>query len=514
MAEADQNPIAAALEHLTGQCRGQFSWITGAEADAWFGRGQAFRITGPDSEVPGSDCVARFRRKGNSFEIKATGACPVWVNGQPVERADLIHGDVIEFGDDGPLSRIRIYSDKHRPDPTVTEIMGDARSYIRSSRRPYLVKLARGLTSAARRVLFQTTVLFRVMILLLLGAILFLLFWQWRTDQTLIATVDRQVSALARDVERTRNEALRPSDLAALRDDLSGSLDANRERLETLEAERAAATHVIAEAQGSVVFLQAAYGLRHAATGQMLRHQVGADGLPRMTPSGRPLFTLEGGGPVAEAQITGTGFLVAGTGRLVTNRHVALPWEEDSGDAPQEMEPVMLRFQGWYPGRAEPVPVATVAVSDSVDLAILDIGIVPAGLPGLRIARTGSAPGEGIIVMGYPTGLRSLLAQSGESFVAELQADGITGFWEVAERLAQADLIAPLSTRGIIGRISATTMVYDAETTHGGSGGPVLNMAGEVVAVNTAIIPEFGGSNLGVPAAHILKLLTSVEETQ
>lgn len=57
-------------------------------------------------------------------------------------------------------------------------------------------------------------------------------------------------------------------------------------------------------------------------------------------------------------------------------------------------------------------------------------------------------------------------------------------------------------------------MVYDAETTHGGSGGPVLNMQGEVVAVNTAIIPEFGGSNLGVPAEHIRALLAVAQETQ
>ncbi|MGB1387373.1 MAG: trypsin-like peptidase domain-containing protein [Paracoccaceae bacterium] len=110
--------------------------------------------------------------------------------------------------------------------------------------------------------------------------------------------------------------------------------------------------------------------------------------------------------------------------------------------------------------------------------------------------------------------MRSLLAQSGEAFVAALQADGETGFWEVAARLAREGLIAPLSTRGIIGRVSTPTMVYDAETTHGGSGGPVLNMQGEVVAVNTAIIPEFGGSNLGVPAEHVRALLAVAQETQ
>jgi S1-C subfamily serine protease len=35
-----------------------------------------------------------------------------------------------------------------------------------------------------------------------------------------------------------------------------------------------------------------------------------------------------------------------------------------------------------------------------------------------------------------------------------------------------------------------------------GSGGPVLDLDGHLVAVNAAIMPESGGSNLGVPAAH------------
>ena len=48
--------------------------------------------------------------------------------------------------------------------------------------------------------------------------------------------------------------------------------------------------------------------------------------------------------------------------------------------------------------------------------------------------------------------------------------------------------------------------MYDAGTTHGGSGGPVLGLDGRVYAVNAAILPDFEGSNLGVPAseAHLL----------
>jgi hypothetical protein len=35
----------------------------------------------------------------------------------------------------------------------------------------------------------------------------------------------------------------------------------------------------------------------------------------------------------------------------------------------------------------------------------------------------------------------------------------------------------------------------------------VLSLRGEVLAVNAAILPEFGGSNLGVPARRAAMLL-------
>jgi len=109
--------------------------------------------------------------------------------------------------------------------------------------------------------------------------------------------------------------------------------------------------------------------------------------------------------------------------------------------------------------------------------------------------------------MGYPTGLRSMLAQTGDTFLAELQEDENLDFWAVAERLSKSEFIRPLASRGIVGQLTTATVVYDADTTHGGSGGPVLDINGDVVAINTAIIPEYGGSNFGVPVEHAKRLL-------
>ena len=64
-----------------------------------------------------------------------------------------------------------------------------------------------------------------------------------------------------------------------------------------------------------------------------------------------------------------------------------------------------------------------------------------------------------------------------------------------------------LASRGIVAHVGENTILYDAETTMGGSGGPVLNANGQVIAINTAILPEFGGSNMGVPVSRLRELM-------
>jgi len=213
---------------------------------------------------------------------------------------------------------------------------------------------------------------------------------------------------------------------------------------------------------------------------------------------------------VAERQFTGTGFVVGDAGAIVTNRHVALPWENDANSkllGTQGLEPVMIKFLAYQPGVAKPAAVILVLASDDADLAVLRRREKNGNIPGLKLAQSMPSPGDEVIVMGFPTGLRSMLAQSGKAFIEELEKSGDTEFWSVAARLADKKFIAPLASRGIVGQATSTTIVYDAETTHGGSGGPVLDIQGQVVAVNAAILPEYGGSNLGVPASKVRDLL-------
>ena len=59
-------------------------------------------------------------------------------------------------------------------------------------------------------------------------------------------------------------------------------------------------------------------------------------------------------------------------------------------------------------------------------------------VPHLVLGDTPPKPGNEVILMGYQTGLKAMLAQTGDPFIEELQAIGDLDFWAVAARLAAA----------------------------------------------------------------------------
>jgi len=76
-----------------------------------------------------------------------------------------------------------------------------------------------------------------------------------------------------------------------------------------------------------------------------------------------------------------------------------------------------------------------------------------------------------------------------------------------AGELAALSLIRPSATFGHIGDVSADKLIYDAPTARGGSGGPVLNIRGEVVGINAAYIEGFSGGTLGIAASDLRPLI-------
>lgn len=516
--EADPPPEAggegvAVLEHLTGPSRGTVTWLAAAEIAVVLDSGRHIRIALGRPGLRPAGLVACLRRTAEGYEVEAADGELVWVNGDRVSRSRLRHCDTIEFGDRGPLSRFRLYRNGRSPRRTLGDILSDEVAYLRASRQPPARRLVRAGGTLARRLVKDTTALFRIGVILALVALGILIVLQERKTARLEQGIESgaaRLESFAATLARARQEALTPADLAALREEVEGRVSANLSRLEALERRSKAAARVIADAQPSVVMLQGSYGFREAETGRMLRHMVDDQGRHIYSSRLQPLLTLEGDGPVAERQVVGTCFALGTAGVLVTNRHIVEPWSTDAeveGLALRGLEPVMIKLIAYPPGRPEALPVSVLRTSPTEDLALLEVAGDGPGISGLALAEVSPEPGEEILVMGYPTGLRSLLAQSGAEFIERLQEAGDMGFWSVAARLAEAGYIAPLASRGIVGQITGASVVYDAETTHGGSGGPVLDLDGRVVAINAAVLPEYGGSNIGIPAAKVQALL-------
>jgi len=512
-ADLEEPPAIAALHHLTGPSRGRTSWLSLAQHDVVVRPDGDIRIVGEPDGGPVPACRARFRRTGGTYLVEPSGDGAIWVNRTQVGEKQLSHRDMIEFGEDGPLSRFEIIDETHPLHRPIPDIFEDALAYFRVSRRPLLRRAMTALAQLAGELALRTTVLFRITIVIAVLAIAAIAWQQSRLIRDLEETVaagHKRLDAVAAALAVAREEALGPEDLSLLRQDVGRQFTAQVKRLEELEQRWQAGAQIVARSSSSVVFLQCAFGLRDGNTGRMLRTMVGADGKPLRGPAGNPLLSLEGEGPVAERQIVGTGFFIAGSGEIATNRHVAFPWEKDAAAkaaAIMGLEPVMLKFIAYIPGSPEPVAVEPETVSASSDLAVLTVkGAVPA-VPGLEIAPTPPAVGEDILVMGYPAGLRSMLAQSGVAFIKSLQESEEVGFWQISAQLAKAGYIRPLASRGIVAQMTPSALVFDAETTHGGSGGPVLDRNGRVVAIQSAILPEYGGSNLAVPVSELRKLL-------
>ncbi len=504
----------ASLEILTGPARGTASWLTESTLDISLNQEDMIRVAEAGSDPLENGVVARLHRSGDSYEIEALEEKPLWINGERVESKQLQPRDLIEFGDKGPLSRYRLHHQGDRLNRSLGDMLADCIDYTRVSRKPRFAVLQKVTRDFLQDILLRTTMVFRVGVIVALVGLSYIAFQQYQANlllqQQAVTSADR-LADFARRLTRANQEAIRRTDLTRLRQELRHSLTDTTARVEMLEQRSEASNRIIAASTRSIVFLQGAYGYREVESQRMLRYEVDADGNPLFSIRGQPLLTLEGDGEIAQLEFTGTAFLVNASGALLTNRHVALPWEDDASleaMRAQSMEPVLIRFIGYVPGTETAFPVELLRASEETDLAVLSCSEVIHGLPFIRFSQRPPVPGDEVIVMGYPTGLTSMVAQTGEGFITALQYDESLDFWQVAERLSSASFIRPLASRGIVGQRSEAIVVYDAETTSGGSGGPVLDIAGEAIAVNTAIIPEYGGSNFGIPIDYARQLLT------
>jgi DNA-binding response OmpR family regulator/S1-C subfamily serine protease len=296
---------------------------------------------------------------------------------------------------------------------------------------------------------------------------------------------------------------------------LQKELDDTNARLKKLEREDDSADNFIANDVQSVCLLHVTVAFRNQDTDQRLRYVgLNPQGEPIQDSDGNPLLTLEGNGPEVKVDVFGTGFTV-GNGRVITNRHVAEPWwnnDELSQITSQGFQAEISAIRAYFPGDPRAFHAEIDEISKDADLATMRVDMQDLKRPALSIdsAKDATSAGDRVVLMGYATGLAAILARTDEKTAQQILTQSGGDVSQILDALAQRDLIHPLITQGHIGDILPDKIVFDAQTTSGGSGGPLFNQDGKVIGVTYAILKGFGGSNFGIPIRFSEPLLTPV----
>jgi S1-C subfamily serine protease len=212
-------------------------------------------------------------------------------------------------------------------------------------------------------------------------------------------------------------------------------------------------------------------------------------------------------------EYTGSGFLVSADGLILTNRHIAEPWWEMEMSPYIHIEPTIEPrfeiFRAFFPGIKEPFALKVEKISDEVDVALLRIDTRGAKIPVLELDVTGKGAvvGEPMLLLGYPAGVNAIFAKTDPEIVKQLFN---LPFIPLVQELSNWGLIRPLATQGHLSDIMYNRIVYDAQTTTGGSGGPIFNTRGKVIGINYGVFPGFRGSNFGVPISYGIDLIKSM----
>lgn len=294
---------------------------------------------------------------------------------------------------------------------------------------------------------------------------------------------------------------------------LRRQLEDTSSRLRRLETQGKVAQGIIRTYAPSVCLLHVVVAFRDRASGRRLRYVgLNPEGEPIQDSEGKPIFDLEGRGPEVRANFFGTGFLVAADGRILTNRHVAEPWWKDdelNSVTQMGLEPVIAEISAYFPDSPRALRVEIVKISPETDLAVVRRALDGVKRPVLPLDSRSDAAvtGQPLVLLGYPTGLDAILARAGEDTVRSIVTSAGGNPRQIMTELAQRNLIRPLSTQGHIGDVLRDKIVYDAQTTSGGSGGPLFNAQGKVIGVNYAVVRGFGGSNFGIPIRYAEPLL-------
>ena len=168
-----------------------------------------------------------------------------------------------------------------------------------------------------------------------------------------------------------------------------------------------------------------------------------------------------------QSSALGSGFVISEDGFIVTNNHVIEGADE-----------ILIEF---YPGGEPGVPAELVGTDPNTDIAVLKVDLD--GLPFVEFGDSngvGARVGDWVMAMGNPLG-QGFSVSAG---IVSARNRALSGSYD--------DYIQT-----------------DAAINRGNSGGPLFNMDGEVIGVNTAILSPNGGS-IGIGFAMSSAVVTNV----
>jgi S1-C subfamily serine protease len=491
----------------------------------------------PEADVVAAGAASRhalvFERDGEIVLQSAGAAVETRINGEDVKEAVLREGDVLELAPDGP--RLRLEAGEGPGEEMLEAATWERQGFFASPRAlvGYVSYSFARLSPPLRRLL-------AVGLVIGTAAIVFNYFQERRlrlevehlrealregeleraafaarvAEERQRGESDRAALALQLQELRQREETLYgqlQESAAAEAGTLRGELAATRERLAALESERAAGERIVRDYGPGVCLIHGSY-LFQDAEGRPLRYRLDEKGESMKDADDNPVLDPEGKGPVHEVEYVGTGFLVDRRGLILTNRHIAEPWW--SNDLAQSLaergySPKQTALRAFFPRERKPFELSLEKISEHADLSLLRCDLRGRRLPTLPLDRTGkgAVTGQAVVLVGFPAGIEAMLAKIDAGLAREIVTGAGMSTARITEALAERGLVRPSTTQGHIADITDTDVVFDAPTTQGGSGGPLLNRNGQVIGVAYAVLSRFGGNSFAVPVRRALPLV-------
>ena len=473
--------MRAQLLHLSGPLRGHTDTYptdevllgTDSHADARF----------PEATPGIADrhAVIRFQPSACCFHLRALDG-RVFVNEKEVIEVILEPDDLIELGVDGPKARFRIHVEPGEFCKPVRKMLQDA-SEVGQQSGVFAFGFA-----FARDLLTHASTTLKVGFPIAVIAFAFGASYLGSRFGGSTPTMELRRS-YEEELAKIRSESV---EAQKQQGQLRKEFEQRAKIVDRLAQADEALRRVLDVHANGVCLLAGAFGFERKKNGKVeIVH--GDDGEP------------------LQAEYTGSGFLVSATGDVLTNHHVVEPWWHNKDVEPMlkaGFTPKLLHLNAYFPGR-EPVSIdpATVRLrQDDVDVAALRVDIKDVPIVPISSEDPKQLRGQRVLVLGYPTGVSALLAKTDASLALQITSSA-HGLGDVLKELVKNHAITPLATQGSLNDVLDKQLVYDANTTHGGSGGPVFGPDGKVIGVNFAILEGFSGSNFGVPIRFAEELL-------